>query len=694
MKRLALLLVLVAGCTRSSGTADVVFAIDPTTGVCTPLSGDRSIINGWQTCSDPCAGLSERACKAAPFCQATYVSNVGPGAGTGLGGPAGTFGSCRALPQQVDPCKAHTDATSCNADSRCSLQAVAGGCDCAAGATCNCPSVPAAPLCGLKSCSDLDGADACNARVDCTTTQPMVFAQPGSTAPVPAGTTGSGSTGSASTGGAPTGRASTGGATAQPQSQPIACFPLEGCMGALERDCLLQHECSPIYDGGGHFLSCITQDFTTHCASNGDCDDGQRCNANGICVVAGCGGETEAECNADLHCEPIYTLNCSPYASTGGGSFCGPNGGAGGAPVPQEAPAPTSCSCEPTFVSCNPATGGCDTGKSVMVRDPAILDDPFWALPRVLGLVTGADPSAVADNLFGQIGTTTTIGGQTAAARPGAAAYFAALPHRSDGLLDANQLGFQPTSLSNRLDLADGASCGEARITYALAGGVTDRRHRMTVIVELRQPYDGAHCRTVAQSWLALSQLDGAALEAALQAIYTPLLTPANLKQVRTNEFLVGPQDFSQPPAAWQLREFHLGADARLHQVLLPLQIDPSSASSSPDFFTWAQSNADALKRGTATFPAQYQVPNGSEDGTRVTLSDPTVADLVNGSTCAGCHTTATNSAFAHVAERFNGTGRAEISQFLAGELQKRATHLGLVAAGVVDAPLAIRPLH
>ncbi|MCU1280149.1 MAG: hypothetical protein JWM53_3695, partial [bacterium] len=59
-----------------------------------------------------------------------------------------------------------------------------------------------------------------------------------------------------------------------------------------------------------------------------------------------------------------------------------------------------------------------------------------------------------------------------------------------------------------------------------------------------------------------------------------------------------------------------------------------------------------------------------------------------------GCHTTATNSAFAHVAERFRGTGRAEISQFLEGELQKRARHLGLVASGFADAMLDVKPLH
>lgn len=650
MKRLALLILVIAGCSRSN-PSEIQFAIDPTTGVCTPLAGGAAP-DGWKACSDPCAGLDVRACKADARCQATY--------------DIAGFRSCRAVPLPYDPC-AKLDPSKCSDDSRCELQQTAGGCDCAAGVVCNCPAQPAA-ACGLKSCSELTDAATCNARPDCTTTAPP----PPIPTPLASG-------------------------TAQPQSAPstVICFPLGDCRNADEADCAKRHECAPQYDAQGHFGAC---DVATHCSSSDDCAAGERCNPQGTCVVEGCAGENEAECNADHHCEPIYSLNCSPYANGGGpnagGGFCGGGVPNAKSPQPREAPAPGSCSCEPTFTSCQPEANGCDPGKSVLVRDPAILDDPYWALAHVLSLVTGADASAVADAWLAQLGVTVTVDGQTVAGRAGAAAFFAALPHRSDGLLDATQLGFVPTSLSNRLDLADGASCGEARVTYALAVGATDRRHRMTVIVELRQPYDGNRCRTVAQRWLDLGNLDGAALQSALQAIYAPLLTPANLKQVRTNEFLVGPQDFSQPPAAWQLREFHLGADARLHQSLLPLQVDAMTVQSAPDFTTWVQNNRDALAHGSVTFPAQYQVATGSEDGSRVTLGDPTLSDLVNQSTCAGCHTTATNSAFAHVAERFGGSGRAEISQFLEGELQKRATHLRFVAAGIANAALDFRPLH
>ena len=707
MKRLAFLIALVAGCSHKpcavtsecgNGEAcvaaqcaalscsDTLSLVDPATGICTPVLGciDHGTIAGWASCADPCAGLGESACKTQPRCQATYTTDGMPvSCASGSNCPAaGTFRSCRALPQLVDPCKS-LDASACQTDGRCELGPQP---DCANGGPGTGGKSPPAcgsfPVCTLKSCTELSGNE-CNARPNCTSNPAVIL-------PEPVSSDSSGTSGTSGTG------------TTQPRSTPTAtaCFSLGTCFGVDERDCLMQHACRPIYLGAGQFSSCVEQDFTRHCAAATDCGPGERCNINGVCVSEGCSAETEAECNADLHCDPIYSLQCSPYANGGGGGIVdgscdGGMTGGGGQPLPAKLPGPTmACGCEPSFSGCQPATSGCDPGKSVLVRDPALLDDSFWSLPRVLGLATGADANVVADGWLSQLGTSATVGGKSAPARTGAAQFLAALPRRQDGLLDAAQLGFVPTSLSNRLDLADASSCGEARVTYALAAGVSDRRHRMTVIIEMRQPYDGAQCRAIARSWMGLSNLEGSALQAALQAIYTPLMTPANLKQVRTNEFLVGPQQGGAVPAAWELREFHLGSDARLHQVLLPLQVDPVAVAAAPDFLTWAQANSDGLGRGTVTFPSQYQVPNGSEDGSRVTLGDPIVSDLVNHSTCAGCHTTATNSAFAHVAERFHGSGRAAISQFLEGEVQKRARHLGMVASGAANAVLDIRPMH
>ena len=96
----------------------------------------------------------------------------------------------------------------------------------------------------------------------------------------------------------------------------------------------------------------------------------------------------------------------------------------------------------------------------MLVRDPPILDYPFWALSRVLGPVSGADASFVAD------------AGSRSSARATVAADFGGAPrrravHRGPAAslrrhVDAAQLGFVPTSLSDRLDLADGDVGGQA----------------------------------------------------------------------------------------------------------------------------------------------------------------------------------------------------------------------------------------
>jgi hypothetical protein len=736
MKRLALVvgswLVLLSGCTKTPcvtssecGSSEqcvaaqcsalscdsVYFAVDPATGQCTPLApcGNSDEVRSWVPCDNPCAGKSENQCISDSRCQPAYTSNLPAGSdapapvpcfgGADAGACGGTpvpksFAGCSPVAQLKDPC-ARLDAQSCAADRRCEVQNIQ--CGCLAGAdagVCDCANLPGnEPTCRRKFCGELNEQD-CKDRADCTT----------QSSPQPVFATGA----------------------TTPKDEFFGCFERfnQGCSGLKEADCLRSSQCHAVGSScfcpanascacdGGKFLFCELSDGVRHCGGDGDCNQDERCNQDaecpapgvagintsgacvGVCVPKGCKGYGETQCNNDHHCEPVYALNCSPYSGGGGpgaGGFCG-----GVPPGPNEgAPFPGSCTCEPTFSSCEEVGEGCDPEKSVLIRDPAILDDPFWAFPRVLGLVTGGEPSAVSDHLLAQLGTNGTVGGKVVAPRPQAKAFLDALPRRSDGLIDAARIPLQPTSLSNRLDLSDATSCGEARITYAITVGVMDRRHRMTMIIELNQPYDNAGCRTVARTWVALSKLDGAALQAALQAIYTPLLTPANLKQIRTNEFLVGDQDFSKPAAVWELRQFQLGADARMHQVLLPLSVDPSAVGT-PEFTQWALAHKGDLKKGSVTYPPQSQTPAAGEDGVQLTTNtgDFELDQLVNMQTCAGCHTSATNTAFAHVAERFRGTGRAEISQFLQGELTKRALHLGAVAAGARNAVLDVRPAH
>ena len=558
MKRLALVvgswLVLLSGCTKTPcvtssecGSSEqcvaaqcsalscdsVYFAVDPATGQCTPLApcGNSDEVRSWMPCDNPCAGKSENQCITDGRCQPAYASTLPAGsdapapcfsvdAGTSCGGSAApkTFAGCSPVPQLKDPCAGH-DARACAADSRCEVQHIA--CDCFSPdmGACDCGNIPGDGTCRRKFCGELNEQD-CKERADCTTQSGPVFAN---------------------------------GATT-PKDEFFGCFERfdQGCSGLKEEDCLRSPSCHAVGSScfcpanascacnGGKFLFCELNDGVRHCGGDGDCNSDERCNQDsecpapgvggiftssscvGVCVPKGCKGYGETQCNNNHHCQPVYALNCSPYSGGGGGGGPGGPGGFCGGPAPgpnEGAPAPNSCTCEPSFSSCEEAGEGCDPEKSVLIRDPAILDDPFWAFPRVLGLVTGGDPSAVSDHLLAQIGTAGTVGGKASPARPAAKAFLDALPRRADGLIDAARIPLAPTALSNRLDLSDATSCGEARITYAITVGVTDRRHRMTLIVELNQPYDNAGCRTVARTWVALSKLDGPALQAALQAI-------------------------------------------------------------------------------------------------------------------------------------------------------------------------------
>ncbi len=708
------------------------YAVDPATGQCRPLPGcgNRDDVRGWKSCDNPCVNVDENHCIADSRCQPVYSSDQTqeqiceaaggapplPPVGTkdvpnvpSCGGTR-TFDGCRPNPVIVDPCQGLTDAA-CSADSRCVLEQLADDCACAAGQTCNCGN---STDCRMKTCFDYQTAADCAAHSECTSGNSGVCNCPNDgtlcdCAPPP-GT--------------------------DPPFE--GCFPKGGgsCNGMDEPTCLTHPECHAVGTAcycpaltsckcsGGSFSFCEPDDGLARCNSDSDCGGDQRCNNDeacappvggggfaiptpafppgtpvpddvaapslscaGLCVPKGCTGYGEQSCNNDPTCQPIYILDCSPYG--GGGVAPGPCGGGEDAANGQ----PISCGgCEPTFSGCVDATPGSvvDPARSVLLRDPTVVDDPAFAFPQVMSLLAkSADPAPFVERWLTQIAETQTIGGEVATARPGAKDFLSLAPRRKDGHLDLVQLGFQVTSLSNRIDLAGPHDCGEARVTYALGGGVTDRRHRMTIIVELGQPDDGAHCMAVAKKWIALSSLTGNDLVAAARAIYAPLLVPAHVNQVRTNEFLVGDQfdPNTGAPPPWELREWRFGADGDLHLANSKQAVDPTAAQSDA-FTTWAQSNQAGILSGAAIVPDQFLAVTSSENGSRISVQPwggvghADIENALNKNACAGCHTTETNSAFTHVAERWQGTGRAEISEFLRQLLPQRSQNLFKVSLG------------
>ena len=741
------------------------YAVDPSDGTCRPLPacGNRSDVSGWKSCDDPCATQGENGCIADPRCQPAYTSNqtscnptqtefAPVPAGVSVSGPACTgtrvFAGCRANQLRVDPCVG-LDQTTCTADSRCTGFATGGGCDCPPGADCNCPFTGDNGWeCRLKTCGDFTTTDECKSHSECTTDNgPQPLTQTGTTTPTGPVDAGVGGLDQPFFGCFDKGFGSCFSMDETTCLRHPECHPVGGpCYCPPGATCVC---------GGGKFTFCEPDDGLKRCNSSSECGADQRCNNDeqcapavgsspgqfggfgipggtpvpdglttnsdpttpacpGLCVPKGCAGDGEQRCVNDPSCDAIYNLNCSPYGGGGGDLF---NGGCGGGLPPQGpnegdttggaagVPAISSCApCEPSFTQCVDRAPGSviDADRSVLIRDPQVLDSPQFAFGTVMKLLAaGQDPAVFVDNWLQQIGDTTSASGKTANARPTAGHFVNfTMPRLADGRLDLDQIGFQVTSLSNRIDLAGPNDCGEARITYALKGGITDRRHRMTIIVELKQPDDGAACATVARKWVELSNVTGSTLRGLAEAIYLPLLAPEHLGQVRTNEFLVGRQSVNMKQMPWELREWHMGYDGQLHLALSKQAIDPTVVDAVP-FRVWLTQNSDLIQAQKVIIPEGFLAVTSSEDGSRINLNAQTPDDSLaeqslNQMACAGCHTTETNSVFTHVAERFDGTGRAKISEFLRKALPTRAQNLWKISLGRMDLTqrAAVKPTH
>ena len=715
-----------------------VFAVDPASGECVPLSGCfmTEAQRGWHTCSDdPCLGRDEATCLTDSRCQPVYsnpkvdknelakrrgtngvvdleIGCVVPDGGSPKRSPDG-----QAFVAGVNNGEApkHAKDQSClSGDNSARVFSV-------------CRAVPSVPQ--QTRCEQLTGQE-CQSRRDCMTTPPNTggVSFGGTTTPVPSP--------------GPVGQPQRDDAPDAPNSLPRVdvgqCFtrhepPATSCAGASATSCLLSAGCQPIGSscycppgglcdcGGGEFLGCESNDRLRRCRSTADCGANERCDNDeacvlprtfdslpssdaqpgsascvGACVPKGCAGMGERMCNEHAECDGgSYGTVCrpKPYCQSGGGGV-----------ILDLVPDSSSCGCDAEFVGCGEQKPSSElrSERSLLIRDPEIIDDPAFRLASVLGRLAPADKlDDFTRALLRQIGEPRTLGnGAIAPQRRGYASFLAELKPDMAGIGERLSGLLHPTALINRVDLAKPGTCGEARLTYALTRAYTDGNQRMTMIVELRVPDDGNGCRSVAQRWAELSLLDSVAeRRSRLIALYAELLKPQNLGQLRTNEFLN--RSGIEP---WELREFHLDG-AGLPELSPVAQSADVRWRGDSGFLSWVRSNASAIHLGNAEIPRQYLAAASREDGGRLqfesrdTVLQGAEADL-NAQSCAGCHLTETKSPFVHIGERLGkrvpGTstyqpiGRAVIDTFLQKELVGRAKNLRQLVSG---APLS-RLIH
>jgi hypothetical protein len=252
---------------------------------------------------------------------------------------------------------------------------------------------------------------------------------------------------------------------------------------------------------------------------------------------------------------------------------------------------------------------------------------------------------------------------------------------RSNGVsgLDMRVAPFRLLGIANRLDLMEGRFIfgfinvlGDPKLGTELRMG--------TMIMEYQLPATG--CEQVkkwAKAWHALGsfKLGSSEYNAALQEVTESFagadIAPGRpngsaLKQLRTNEFMAeGP---------WQWRQFELSAATGLLEQSTVSQTPATEVNHSARLADYVNANERAILGGAHVVPATYQGKpflGGSSDGDPVSLffSAPGIRNnearhRLSMTTCAGCHTTETPTAFFQVGPRNLGH-RSFASLFLTG---------------------------
>lgn len=706
-----------------------IFAIDPATGACKPLSGCYLTAEQltWKSCADdPCASLDENSCVANVACQPAYANpNVEPPKASLFGDPATTaigcvnVGGVSPVPLPPPPSGENVTAPGVNTGETPKHPSTSSSCgliDNSARVYSGCRSVPSITI--SKSCESLTTAE-CGTRRDCTTSSSGNGSAPNIlTAPSRGTVNGS-----------------------DVIDTPIflgQCFsryptPATDCASASSgTSCLLNPTCQPIGTrcycppggkcscDGGSFMGCEANDRLRRCSSSDECRSDERCDRDeacitprtftsapgnpepgtgscvGACVPKGCSGMGERMCNEHPECNGgSYGTVCRPKA------YC-----VGGKDDPRADAFPGgNCGCDSEFTGCGEEIPASDlrTERSLLVRDPEIIDDPAFRLDTVLGkLAPAGRVDEFTAGLLKQVGASTTLAnGALTQNRIGYALFLKDLSPDTAGVTGRLAGLLHITALVNRLDLAKPGTCGEARLTYALTSAYSDGNQRMTLIVELRVPDDGQSCKLVAQRWAELSLIDSASERLSrLVSIYAELLKPENLGQLRTNEFLnrTGRE-------AWELREFHLNSATGLLDAANVAQTVDQKYAQSAELLAWVNANTAAIKDGNAVIPDKFLAASSTENGTRLQLNDGSAESIdaekaVNSLACSGCHLTETSSPFVHIGERLGkrvgGTigylpvGRAVIDTFLQQELVTRAKNL----RNVLNATQSLLPVH
>lgn len=354
-----------------------------------------------------------------------------------------------------------------------------------------------------------------------------------------------------------------------------------------------------------------------------------------------------------------------------------------------------------------------DPERSLMVRDPAVVQDPSrtrtscgsgsmgkWSFGYLMQQManqplTGIAPEAFVLRWLKRWKTNQTVNDWNVAARSNINTLITNWPKNGDGTLDLNRAPFRLLAIVNRADLRGSFSYGgggsgnggELRFVFAVLNPTTCATQPFTVIFEFGVKKNNCvEMRNWAQQWKNLDSLAlgtpayNNALEAITEQIVKSGAGPGKpngsaLNQLRTNERSIG--------TPWELREFQIATTNGGHLEEVTVKQSPdNSLNTTATLASFVNLNEPAVLMDRHTVPLSFgpssdpfrggssPVPgdNNNFRWTSATITNLEARHHFSLQTCNSCHAGETQtSVFTHVEVAGFGGGPAQLSRFLRG---------------------------
>jgi len=253
-----------------------------------------------------------------------------------------------------------------------------------------------------------------------------------------------------------------------------------------------------------------------------------------------------------------------------------------------------------------PPPGEVAIDRSLAWTDAALLDDPsVVGLDRLMRTLSGeAHPGRLLDAFFRRFGTTAhseRLGPQRLLEDQ--IASQGADPTAWD--LDA--FPFRVTGVHNRIDLADGAHCGELRVSLASTHPLHQPFHLIFLYRQAPSEADvspdgTAHCAATALRWARLSDATEDDFRDSARAILDEALVAEGFLVLETVEFIISP---------WEWRQWFLEPGPTLENRPLFQTVDTERlnrpGSDRDDFLAWVSDNAEDIDARRILIPERFR---------------------------------------------------------------------------------------